>query len=205
MKNRVTGSPIPTFRHFAAMTFLLSSLFVQARETPKLNSERIEATFGNYGIRILEREPRVSVLFSKHDGVEICRTMAIVEFATPIPTPLKAPVAQVKAGASLGATLKESGWRISKRFLHYDTLPAGSRFIRLAHLSQTLPVAVSIYELVASRDEDSFRVATLVEVYHPDYLTLADLKSIQPAKTEAGPRVKGLLQLARKKMNDEKD
>lgn len=188
---------------YIALFLLLSQLFLEAKDSPKLNSERIAARFGSYGIRVIEHEPRVSVLFSRHDGVEICRTLAIVEFTRPIPDPLKSPISKVIAGGSLGATLKEAGWRISKRFLHHDTLTAGPRFIRLAHLEQAAPLAVSIYELIVSRGGNTLPVATLVEIYHPDYLNLTNLKALQPQTANSDRQVNRLLQLAREKMKEE--
>lgn len=152
------------------------------REQPKLNSERIEATFGSYGIEVLEETPvRVSMLHSLHDGNKICRTFAIVCFADSFPKALRVPMNKVKKGASLGATLKDAGFQVEKRPLQIGVIPSGPRFLKLAKLESSQDLAFFSYELSARKDGEAMVIATLIEIYHPDYLTLEQLEALVPS------------------------
>ncbi|MEM6916849.1 MAG: hypothetical protein AAF491_09815 [Verrucomicrobiota bacterium] len=151
------------------------------REQPRLNSERIEATFGSYGIDVLEETPvRVSMLHSVHDGDRICRTFAIVCFAESFPKAFRVPMNKVRKGASLGATLKDAGFLVEKRPLQIGEIPSGPRFLELAKLESSQDLAFFSYELSAQKDGEAAVIATIIEVYHPDYLTLEQLRTLTP-------------------------
>lgn len=79
-----------------------------------LNSERIEATFGSYGVQAdsCSEALRVSHLFSRHGQRRVTRTLALVQFEQPVPEALREPHGVVvDQGSSLGATLQAHGER----------------------------------------------------------------------------------------------
>lgn len=190
--------------HLLAALTLALSLPLMGKEGPKLNSERIEAKYGSYGIDVIEKEPeRVSVLYSRHDGRKICRTLAVVSFNEISLPSLEPELKRIRAGASLGATLKQAGWTIQKHYRHLGSIKAGPRFLSFAGLTEPQEVALSIYDLDVTRDDSSGRVATIIEIHHPDYLTLADLRELVTTSEE--PRRKGIqkfLKLATEKMQE---
>lgn len=170
---------------------------------PQLNSERIEAKFGSYGIEILQDTPyRVSMLYSEHEGEKICRTFAIVSFQKEIPETLASPMREIHQGGSLGATLKKFGWAIEKAPLVIGTTPAGPRFVELAKLEEPQEIAFSIYDLTVRSNDESYLMATLMELHHPAYLDIDQLRKLNPsapAKTE-NSRALRLKQLAIRQM-----
>ena len=66
------------------LTFCISPSWAEV--TPTLNSDAIKATFGSYGVTILNQteSTRVANLHSTHSGREICRTLAVTEFVLPM-------------------------------------------------------------------------------------------------------------------------
>lgn len=180
---------------------------IRKTDTPKLNSERIEERFGSYGIEVLEHAPvRVSKLYSIHGEEKICRTFAIVSFTEPAAKDLQPALTRIKAGASLGATLKKAGWKVEKEPLHIGTIPAGPRFRKLAKLEQSPDLAVSIYRLHATREEVNHEVATVIEIHHPEYLDEQQLRELHSSvwHQEQIPieKLRELLRLATAKMEN---
>jgi hypothetical protein len=174
-----------------------------------LNSERIAARFGSYGVAVLAASDtlRLSNLFSHEPGDanrRTCRTLAIVHFAGSANDPLLAREHQrILAGGSLGAVLTAAGWRVAKHPLQRGEIgpPRGGsalhELMRLGERPGAPPrLAVNVYALAAERDGHTIPYATLAEVYHPDYLTLADLEALlgpPPAATPAVPETASTL------------
>jgi hypothetical protein len=79
---------------------------------PKLNSERIEYFFGNYGVDQLQIESplfpfsRISNLHSIQQDKKIMRTLAIVDFFQPMHADLCAVHHTILTGKSIGAALQ---------------------------------------------------------------------------------------------------
>lgn len=204
------------WKRFATLVLLTFTIAGSGEETsssarkggePILNSERIEAKFGSYGIEVLEHAPlRVSMLYSTHGDAKICRTLAIVSFSEPVAEALQPAMTEIKAGASLGATLKDAGWKVGKQYLHIGTIPAGPRFVELAQIDRAQPLALSIYRLSASRPGATHEVATLVEIHHPDYITPAQLRDRITVPAAEGERqtVRRMRELAATEMQAEK-
>ncbi len=197
---RLARDVIVRFLVFLALVFPVVP--AEAREVPRLNSERIEAKYGSYGLQVLERDPvRVSMLYSTHGQRKVCRTLALVQFADPGPASLANELVRIRAGLSLGATLKKAGWTISKKHFHLGSVPAGPRFQELAGIEGSPELAVAIYDLFVRKGEETHRVATIIEIHHPDYLGLADLQRLVPElQPGTDPRVEALRALARQKM-----
>lgn len=151
--------------------------------SPALNSERIEERFGSYGIEVLKAsgDVRVSNLYSTHDGVRITRTLAVVRFTQPPDPSIEDQHALIVAGASIGSTFKSAGFNIRKTTLEIcKSQPARSVTTYLAgmHLDTIPELAVHRYRFLVSRDGRDIPYATITEIHHPDYLTIADLRDL---------------------------
>jgi hypothetical protein len=154
-----------------------------------LNSERIAAVFGNYGLEVLEQDAavRVSNLYSEAGGERTCRTFAVVRYGR-IDAELGAEHAAIVAGGSIGAVLTAAGWEVRKTHLRYGTIGATPRLARLMHVAAGTPLAAHVYALDAFRAGRTLEYAALVEIHHPDYLGSDDLLDIYgPADEAARP------------------
>lgn len=156
----------------------------EASRRPPLNSERITETFGSYGVHIVaqSRAQRASCLFSGSGDSRVCRTLALVRYAA-APDPRIAPsLDRVRDGASLGATLQEDGWTVTKRHRFIDEFdaedPVYRGLQRFFALDETPSLAVHLYTLDAERGDRIIPVAELLEVHHPAYLSADELREI---------------------------
>ena len=151
-----------------------------------LNSERIEAEFGNYGIDVLAYADglRRASLYSTHDGRKIARTYAIVHFDE-VPDVLRDDEhARILDGGSIGATFKAAGWSLQKETLYVDTVNPGADvhgIRRLMQLDGTPALAMHVYRLHINKNSQNIDYATIIEVYHPAYMTLGRLQKLHPA------------------------
>ena len=171
----------------------LTALVVGAcvHEPELLNSERIEARFGSYGVEVLMQGQRLrhSSLYSVENGLKTCRTYAIVEFLDPDAESIEVPHAAVRSGQSLGATFRDAGWTIRKRslFTGNAALDPDTRISQLMRLTSARALAVHVYRLHLERDGESIPYANIVEVHHPDYLAAEELETLYPVA--AGDRL----------------
>lgn len=185
----------------AAAALALALAGCAHRAPPLLNSERIAATFGSYGVEVLAsgERSRVSSLYSVHDGRRVCRTFAVVAFPEVIDPRIADAHREVLAGGSLGATLRAAGWAVDKEHLFLGTLPVEDRLAAVYARMDVSPtaLAVDVYRLTASRSGVAIAYATIAEAHHPDYLDLSRLRSIyDPAGRVAAapsPEVAALL------------
>ncbi len=155
-----------------------------------LNSERIEQTFGSYGIEVLysDADVRVSNLYSEDDGARTTRTLAVVKLPQPVPDELEDQHTLILAGASIGATFKAAGWTVSKRYHTMFTevqLPAVAR--NLLEIEEGDEVAVHYYSLGLSKDDMSVHYGGIFELHHPDYLTPWQLRGLYGPWGEFSP------------------
>jgi hypothetical protein len=172
------------------LALLLSAALFACIQAPTerealLNSERIQQRFGSYGVRVLRQDGdlRVACLYSTEANGEVCRTVAVTLLDEPLPAELAVPSAAIRAGASLGATLKTAGWTVVKRDHVLNEQASGTAFAALLDWPCDMPpprVAVDAYALWAERPGQSFRFARIAEAHHPDYLGLGDLKELVP-------------------------
>jgi hypothetical protein len=154
-----------------------------------LNSERIAAVFGNYGVEVLEQDEavRVSNLYSEADGERTCRTFAVVRYGR-IDTELRREHAAIVAGGSIGAVLAAAGWEVRKTHLHYATVGATPKLASLMQVAAGTPLAAHVYALDVAKAGRTLEYAALVEIHHPDYLGSDDLVAIYgPADEAARP------------------
>lgn len=163
------------------LTFVAAlHVFAQPAVREILNSERIAAKFGSYGVEVLQQDEatRVSNLFSQSDDAHICRTFAIVRYAPRVDPALSREHAAIVAGGSIGAVFAAQGWEVRKTHLRYGERTASAKLAGLMHVEAGTPLAEHVYVLDVVKDGRVFEYAALVEIHHPAYLGLAELGEI---------------------------
>lgn len=172
---------------------IAAALDACAHESERLNSERIAERFGSYGIDVISSEPglRRSNLYSSENGKRTCRTYAVVRFVDEPDTIIDKEHAQILAGKSIGAIFKASGWTIFKETLHVGNAElddAAHPVAILMRLERGADVAIHVYRLLLEQGQRAIDYATLIELHHPDYLSLADLLKLYPMDARASLR-----------------
>ncbi|WP_163834047.1 hypothetical protein [Spartinivicinus ruber] len=150
---------------------------------PLLNSERIKLKFGSYWIDVLQNSEkvRVSNLYSEKGNKKTTRTLAVVVYPGIIAPQFKAEHQQIVAGGSIGATFKQSGWKINKQHNYFGEIATSKNLSQLYTLMGNIKptqLAVHIYQLNVTKQGKQYHYATIAEVHHPDYLTMKDLQGI---------------------------
>ena len=145
-----------------------------------LNSERIERTFGSYGVDVLRQDEvrRVSSLYSGGPDRPVTRTYAIVEFLDKPAADWRREHEQIRDGASIGATFRRSGWEIERQHLFIGELEVPEAYAEIGALMQIdLPATLATHQylFVIRREDRSADYARITEIHHPDYLTATDL------------------------------
>ena len=172
--------PPSSFLLAVSLLFVLSSCGSQAQ---RLNSERIERAFGSYGVDVLQSSAslRVSSLYSGNGDSKITRTFAVVKFSDRIRSPFAAEHASVLSGESLGAVFKSAGWQIEKHNIYVGEFEIPAKYGLISELMRTdLPeyLATHVYVFTINKDERSYNYATIVELHHPEYLSVEELHRI---------------------------
>ena len=169
----------------AVANVILVWLLCACAATPALplNSERIAASFGSYGIEVLKRSEqlRVSDLYSGADETRVTRTFAVVQYPEVIDARLSAAHAEILGGGSIGAVLAAAGWRINKRNRFYTEVIATPRLQQLMHLGQASSLAMHMYVLEAQNGATRIDYAVIAEIHHPEYLSLEQTHEIYGA------------------------
>ena len=168
------------------------TLAAAAQTTPReqLNSERIAARFGSYGIAVLAQDDsvRVSSLFTGSGEERTCRTFAVVRYAERMDAAVEAEHAAIVAGGSLGAVFAAGGWVVRKTHLRYGTRAATQRLAELMRVPVGTPLAMHVYALDVAKGGRTVEYAALVEIHYPEYLTTEQLAEIYgPADEAARP------------------
>jgi len=179
---RQTKQPTQLSRHLRVVAFALL-LAACGSQVPRLNSEQIERTFGSYGVDVIRssNDVRVSSLYSGSGEGKVTRTFAVVKFSGRIRPAFANEHAQVESGRSLGAVFKSAGWEIEKRNVFIGGLEVPAKYGLLSELMQIgLPaeLATHVYQFTIRRDERTYNYATIVELHHPDYLSVDGLRSL---------------------------
>lgn len=139
-----------------------------------LNSDQIQAQFGSYGVAVLTQTEtlRLANLYSTHSGIRICRTLAVTHFVVPVHPLLKASDTRIRAGQSIGATLRADGFTVIRSDALMTHTKAGDQFSSLA--GGTVPkdstLAVQVYSLTAMNSERRLCYAVIAEAYHPAHI-----------------------------------
>jgi len=179
----------------------------EAELRPLLNSERIAMEFGSYGIDVLATDARVRVsnLYSVHQGTKICRTFAVVQFPELIENAYSVEHEAILSGQSIGAVFAQHGWTIEKINRYFGVLHSTDRVAGLMGEIAPQPLAVHLYDFKVSKPGTSLIYASIAEVHHPDYLSVADLQRIYGAVVNGASygvaREQPELALTRDKMN----
>jgi hypothetical protein len=161
--------------HIKLLGFILAVLVNSgwAEVTPTLNSDVIKATFGSYGVEVITQSEstRVANLYSLSGDAKICRTLAVTEFVLPMDPALKEAHRLIRAGGSIGATLRAAGFTINKKLLIKTETAAGAEFLTLAHGSVVVgtPLYTKVYALFAQQDNLLIPYAVIAEAYHPEH------------------------------------
>lgn len=145
-----------------------------------LNSERIEQTFGSYGIEVLYSDAKIRLanLYSVHDGRRITRTLAIVRYPDEVNEAFAKEHAAILEGGSIGATFQAAGWQVIKDYHQYFRSFLSPRLVDLMDVAPGTPMASHAYQLEIAKGDERFDYALIVEIYHPDYLSESDLVDI---------------------------
>ena len=143
-------------------------------EQHSVNSEEIKARFGSYHVDVLEQDQtsRLANLYSIHDGVAVCRTLAITRFSQPISPALQDADKQIRAGHSIGNTLQQAGLLMSREVIIEARTPCGHQFSALC--AQTVlvdsPVYLRVYRLHAGTEPQNLTpYAIIAEAHHPEH------------------------------------
>ncbi len=164
---------------------LAVALHACTAEPELLNSERIEATFGSYGIEVLQNDAQLrrSSLYSIGEGVRTCRTYAVVQFLEQPGEQTQDEHTKIVSGGSIGEVFKSHGWRIYKQTLYTGNVTIddkASDLIGLMLLGDDDVLAMHVYRLLLEKEDTSVSYATIIEVHHPEYLDLDDLRRLYP-------------------------
>lgn len=177
--------------------------------SPKLlNSERTQLKFGSYGITVPENgiNLRVANLYSMHGNKKITRTFAVVRYPAKVNKAFAAVHARIVKGSSMGKTFKQNGWSIIKKKRYFGEIAANADYKKVYALMGNIKparLAVYFYEFTIQKNGQSFRYATIAEVYHPDYLRLKTLKKIYHDfgnYTKKTPATSKMLEVVERKM-----
>ncbi len=154
------------------LTTLIVLAPVQAEADPPLNSDFIRKRFGNYHVSVLAQhdEIRITNLYSITSGVAVCRTLAATHFIIPVAPTLIAADTRIRSGDSIGATLHQLGFTVSKTLLIETWAESGRQFESLAPNIETgTSVSIKVYVLQASKDGQTDNYAVIAEAYHPEH------------------------------------
>ena len=164
----------------AALIAAAAGAQIDAPQRELLNSERIAATFGSYGVDVLAQDDhvRVSSLYSTVGTQRICRTFAVVRYTSAVDPDIAAEHAAIVAGGSIGAVFAASGWQVRKAHLRYGQRAASPKLAALMAVAAGTPLAEHLYVLDVVKDGRAIQYAALVELHHPEYLDVADLARI---------------------------
>jgi hypothetical protein len=177
----------PTHLLFLAIG-LATAMAAPAQPPPRelLNSERIAAEFGSYGVAVLEEDSdaRVSNLFSGAGEQRICRTFAVVRYRPGDPA-FREEHASIVAGGSIGAVFAAAGWEVRKTHVSIGTVSATRRLGTLMRIEPGTLLAVHVYALDVAKGGRTLEYAALAEIHHPDYLTHDEVVEIYGPANES--------------------
>mgnify|MGYP003325712422 CR=1 FL=1 len=163
-----------------------------------MNSERIKARFGSYHVQVLHQDAltRLASLCSRHDAVDICRTLAVTRFANPTPAALAEADALIRKGDSIGSTLAQAGQHLSREIIAEASVPCGDAFLALAGhtVKRGDLLSVRLYRLDAGPDPEALMPYATIAEAHILNMSLSPIRqySSQVWLEETGVRTRGL-------------
>jgi len=173
----------------------------QIKSDTLLNSERIRLEFGSYGVEVLysDSTTRITSLYSTEGDLNVTRTYALVMYPSNVDSAMFAEHTDILSGGSIGHVFKEGGWTIDKRSIYIGQISTSEIHDDIYSLMggiDATELAVYMYSFNVWKTGMSYEYATIIEVYHPDYLVEEDLNRIYgkvPVGSGADPRVDMLL------------
>ena len=140
-----------------------------------MNSEQIESRFGSYRVKVLQQDTnsRLASLSSEHDGKDICRTLAVTRFITPVPDSLVDADKLIREGHSIGSTLKQAGMLIGRDVIAEGTTPCGEGFFGFAggQIDIDELLYLRVYRLLAGPQNTAMvPYAIIAEAHHPEHI-----------------------------------
>ena len=139
-----------------------------------MNSDKIRERFGHYGVELLEQDTRTRLasLYSLSGEQRITRTLALTRFELPTHQAVSEQDAQIRAGDSIGATLRHAGWNVVKNHTTDCQVAAGKRFAALGGttLNPEDQVLVRVYTLSVLKQELAIDYAIIAEAYHCEHI-----------------------------------
>jgi len=181
--------------HIKLLSFILAALvnLSWAEVTPILNSDAIKANFGSYGVEVISQSQstRVANLYSVSGDAKICRTLAVTEFVFPMDPALTEAHQLIRAGGSIGATLRSAGFSINKKRLIKTETAAGDEFVSLTNGSvlKGAPLYTKVYALFAQQGSRQIPYAVIAEAYHPEHFPPSNEEvSEEPSLQQAADR-----------------
>ena len=159
---------------------LLEIVLAASASAQILNSERIEQTFGSYGIDVLYSDEalRLSSLYSEHADQRIMRTFAIVAYPEIVDEPFATEHREILQGGSIGTTFTAAGWEVVKINLLFSEFRRGADLAGLMGGEAAGWFATHAYRLDIVRPGERYSYATIIEVHHPDYMNVEQLQAI---------------------------
>ena len=152
-----------------------------AREQRELlNSERIEAQFGSYGIDVLSSDDvlRLSNLYSLEAEGKVTRSFAIVRYPRRVAEAFAGVHQRILGGGSIGASFTQAGWQVIKTHRDFGEFSSTKRLMDMMRIDEQIPLAMHIYILSVEKGAQRYDYARIAEIHHPDYLSLDELKTI---------------------------
>jgi hypothetical protein len=182
---------LPRVPAWIALVGLLAAVAATAQPTTRelLNSERIQQTFGSYGVEVLANgaRTRITNLYSVDVGTKTCRTFAVVRYPAALDPDVATEHTTIAGGGSIGAVFAANGWHVLKTHLAFREIEATPRLANLMHVAVGTRLAEDAYVLEVAKAGKTVHYAALLEIHHPDYLRRADLERIY-GPAEAGER-----------------
>ena len=148
-----------------------------------LNSDRIERSFGSYGVDVLadDGERRISSLYSGESSGKVTRTYAVVDYVAGSRRAYAKVHDRIRGGASIGKSFRAEGWSVDKQHLFIGELDIPASYSDIGEgmrLDLPATLATHHYLLTVSKAERSYNYALVTEIHHPDYLSAAELREI---------------------------
>lgn len=164
----------------AVAALALGALAASSATAQILNSERIEQTFGSYGIEVLYSDERIrlSNLYSNHDGGRVTRTLAIVRYPEEVDPSFGAVHEAIVAGGSIGTTFEAAGWTVVKDYHQYFRIRLSPRLAGTMGVTVETALASHAYRLEVASEGQALEYALIIEIHQPDYLREEDLIAI---------------------------
>lgn len=152
-----------------------------------LNSERIEHLFGSYGVDVLPIQStefpgsRIANLYSLKGTSKVTRTLAIVDYISPVHAQLQKVHSKIVSGESIGFAFKNAGWKVIKKPIYFGEMPLEGPIEKWMSLEKVKIGSLQIYDLhVENSETAAIPYCRIIEIHSPLYLDTGLLKLLYP-------------------------